>query len=127
MAGKHCVSRGTAYLPKRLSDSEPLRTEAARARNVGHVVLGVCGAIALMVLVIVGARLRSGGSMAPLSLAMPAVALAWLAVVGLRTLPRQVQVAPTAGERPSRRPPRFEAGAAPRTDRPSDSGRHANA
>jgi hypothetical protein len=75
-------------------------------------VLILCGIIASLVGVIVVARLRSGGSISALSLAMPLTGLGWLGLLGIKIL--RLHVAPLAAEppavsdRPSRRPPNWD-------------------
>jgi hypothetical protein len=91
------------------------------------VVFVICAVIALIVAVIVAAQLHAGGPIAPLSLVLPGLALVWVAVLGLQISRYRppVQAAPAPQERPSRRPPRFDP--AGRTERSSDTGRHASA
>jgi hypothetical protein len=91
------------------------------------VVFVICAMTALIVMVIVAAQLHAGGPIAPLSLALPGLALAWVAVLGLqisRYRPPE-KSAPAPPERPSRRPPRFDRPG--RAERSSDTGRHASA
>ena len=82
-----------------------------------------------MIAVIFGARLLSDRPLAPLSIALPLISLAWLALLGLQVRRYQapVEAAPLRSERPSKRPPRFDPSSGARSDRPSDSGRHVNA
>ena len=112
-----------------MSASEPLRSDRAQAQSAGRIVLGVCGVIALIALVIVAMRLMSGGGIAPLSVLMPAISLAGVAWLGLKMLrsATPVDVIPQPDERPSRRLPRYDTAAGTRSERPSDSGRHINA
>jgi hypothetical protein len=86
------------------------RVDEPAARAAGRTVLVVSAVIGALVAVIVGARLRSGGSIAALSLAMPAVALGWLASLGLKAARhREPALEPAAtSDRPSRRPPNWE-------------------
>jgi threonine/homoserine/homoserine lactone efflux protein len=106
-------------------------TDAAQARSAGRQLLLICGVLGAMVLVIVVARVLRGGTIAPLSLALPIAGLAWLASIGIRVLrsaPRANEAAATPSERPSRRVPRFDGDvSSSRADRPSDAGRHVNA
>jgi hypothetical protein len=92
-------------------------------------VLTICGVLASMVSVIVVARLIDGGPITALSVALPVLGLAWLAGLGIkmwRLAPAGV-AAPTPEERPSRRLRPVKPQGGPRSDRPSDSGRHVNA
>jgi hypothetical protein len=86
------------------------RVDEPAARAAGRAVLLVSAVIGAIVVVIVGARLRSGGSIAALSLAMPAVGLGWLASLGLKAARhREPALEPTStSDRPSRRPPNRE-------------------
>ena len=91
--------------------------------------LTVCGVLASMVSVNVVARLLDGGPITALSVVLPVLGLGWLAGLGIkmRRLARAGVAAPAPEERPSRRLRRVQPQGGPRSDRPSDSGRHVNA
>jgi hypothetical protein len=115
----------------RLRGPEPalVTIEAAPARKAGRRVLIITGVLTLLVLAIVAARVMSGGSIAPLSLLMPAAGLLWLASLGLKALRHAVTAAEApAGDtdRPSRRPPEWKARAAGITSGHAASDRHAS-
>jgi hypothetical protein len=88
------------------------RVAEPAARRAGRAVLVLCGIIAALMGVIVGARLRSGGSIGLLSMAMPLAGLGWLFHLGIKTHrhragPLPIDTAqPT--DRPSRRPPSWD-------------------
>jgi hypothetical protein len=87
----------------------PISKPAARA--AGRILLGVVGVIAVLVGVIVGFRVRSGEPMSALSLTLPALGLAWLVTLSVQMLAHREPPAEGAApdERPSRRPPNWEA------------------
>ena len=102
------------------------RVEVPAARLAGRATLGVCAVSAGLVAVIFGARLRSGGSFGPLSLGMPLVSLVWVASLGRKAFRHRelaVELPPAASERPSRRPPSWDAGP---SSKPSQSGGSSN-
>jgi len=102
------------------------RVEVSAAQLAGLTTLGVCAVVGAIVAVIFGARLRSGGSVGPLSLGMPLVSLAWVASLGRKALRhRELAVEPpvAASERPSRRPPSWDAGP---SSKPSQGGGSSN-
>jgi threonine/homoserine/homoserine lactone efflux protein len=114
---------------ERLSASDPQPQGSAEARSAGRTVLIICAVLACMVSVIIVSRLLHGGPLSPLSVALPVLGLAWVAWLGLkmwRSAPA-LDTPTQRGERPSRRLPRFEPAAGPRSDRPSDSGGHVGA
>ena len=80
------------------------------AQAAGRSVLMVAGVITLLVGVVVGFRLHSGGELRALSLALPAAALVWLVVLGLQMLGHRGPPTEAAGtgDRPSRRPPPWD-------------------
>jgi len=80
------------------------------AQAAGRCVLLITGVIAVLVGVVVGFRLHSGGELGALSLALPGAALAWLVVLGLQMLGHRGPPAEgaSAGDRPSRRPPHWD-------------------
>ncbi|HYJ09308.1 MAG TPA: hypothetical protein VEX18_09865 [Polyangiaceae bacterium] len=85
-----------------------------------------------MVSVIVVARVLDGGPITTLSVALPLLGLGWLAGLGIKM--RRLAPAGVAApapkepdERPSRPLRRVKTQGGPRSDRPSDSGRHVNA
>jgi hypothetical protein len=87
-----------------LAISKPAASAAGRA------VLGAAAAIAVSIAFIVGFRLQSGGAISTLSLALPALGLAWVALLGVQALRHPAtSVEEPAAERPSRRPPEWEA------------------
>ena len=103
--------RGTeaALLPV----SQPAAEAASRA------VFLVVALVSVLVTVIVGYRLRDGGSMSALSLSLPVLGLAWLALLAFQ-LKRHREPAATAtnDDRPSRRPPEWDS--VPRANRKSN-------
>jgi hypothetical protein len=106
---------------------QPLSTHAARA--AGRTVFVVIGVITVLVGVIIGFRVHSGHDMSALSLALPGLALAWLVTLGLQM---RLYREPTAGtalaeERPSRRPPNWEALPNRKSNNPSAPDRQVNA
>lgn len=83
----------------------------AAARAAGRVLLAIVGVIAVLVGVIVGFRVHSGQAISALSLALPGLGLAWLVTLSVQMLAHREP--PTEGaaldDRPSRRPPNWEA------------------
>lgn len=102
----------------------------AAARFAGRSTLVVAVICTLLMIGIVARQLLLGGPIAPLSIAMPVLGLAWLYSVGLRALrwsERSVEP-PAADDRPSRRPPAWEQRLTPPGPSASGgSGRHASA
>jgi hypothetical protein len=97
-------------------ESQLQRVDEPAARSAGRTTLVVCAIIAALVGVIVGAQLRSGGSIGLMSLGMPLVSLAWLASLGLKAW-RHREPAPepaAVSDRPSRRPPSWDAASSPK-------------
>lgn len=88
----------------RLSALEPSR-RAARALFL------IVAVVSLAVAVIVGFRWQSGGDISALSLVLPVAALAWLTLLGvqIRRHREPTPEASTGAERPSRRPPQWDA------------------
>lgn len=114
---------------ERLSASDPQPQGSAEARSAGRTVLIICAVLTCMVLVIVVSRLLLGGALAPISVVLPVLGLAWVAWLGLkmwRSAPA-LETPTQREERPSRRLPRFDPAAGSRSDRPSDSGGHVSA
>jgi hypothetical protein len=105
------------------------RVEAPAARLAGRVTLGVCAVVAAIVAVIFGARLHSGGNVALLSWSLPAASLAWVTSLGLKAWQhREPEVAPAApSDRPSRRPPNWDAAASAKSPQSSPPNRHVSA
>lgn len=114
-------------LGKRPASLAPVAVAAARL--AGGATLGVCVAIGAIVLVIFGARLRSGGSFGALSVGMPVVALAWLASLGRKAWRHREPIAEDAApsERPSRRPPSWDAAAGAKASQRGSSNRQVSA
>jgi hypothetical protein len=98
----------------------PLRPVAPEdARRAGKAVLLVCGVVALLVLGIIALQWRRGGQLGGLSLAMPLVALVWVATLGVRSLRHGDPSPPGLGkDRPSWRPSKID-GLPSTTQRPS--------
>jgi len=105
------------------------RVDEPAARAAGRTVLMVTVVIGAIVAVIVGARLRSGGGIGLLSLAMPAVGLGWLASLGLKAgRHREPALEPAAtSDRPSRRPPNWEPAASAQASQAGSPNRHVSA
>ena len=104
---------GSAYVPGRLSALES-------SRKAARTLLTVTAVIGALVAVIVGFRWQSGLAMSPLSLALPALALAWLTLLGVQVRRHRgpnAELNPST-ERPSRRPPQWES--LPRANRESN-------
>jgi uncharacterized membrane protein len=101
------------FVRHRLRGAEPslARVEGAAARQAGRAVLVITAVIALLVGVIIAFQVARHGTIAPLSIVMPAVSLLWLGALGLKALryqpPRPEHAEPEA-ERPSRRPPEWK-------------------
>lgn len=116
----------------RLRGPEPAlaTVEATQARSAGRTVLIIAAILALLVLAIVAARVvMNRGSVAPLSLLMPAAGLLWLAALGVKALRHAVTAAEALTaetDRPSRRPPEWKPRAAGITPGRSASDRHAS-
>jgi hypothetical protein len=129
IARKRCVSLSRAYVPRRLFANEPPRSARAQARHAGRTLFIICGVIALIVAIVFGARLHTGGPIAPLSVALPVLGLSWLVVLAVQVSRYRppVEAAPARHQHPSKRAPRFEPSSGVRADRPSDSGTHASA
>ena len=103
-------------------------TEAA-ARRAGRAVLALCGIIAALMGVIVGARLRAGGGISALSMALPLASLAWVAGLGIKIY-RHREAEPPAeavADRPSRRPPSWDGVPSPKPSQPSGPNRQVSA
>jgi hypothetical protein len=104
---------GLLWARRRLRGPEqalpPISKQAAQA--AGRVLLAIVAVIAVLVGVIVGFRVHNGQPISALSLALPGLGLAWLVTLGVQMLahrePSGEGVAPE--ERPSRRPPNWEA------------------
>jgi hypothetical protein len=105
----------------------PISREAARA--AGRVLLGIVGVIAVLVGVIVGFRVHSGEPISALSLALPGLGLAWLLTLGAQMLAHREPPAEgvAADERPSRRPPNWEALPNRKSQNPAAPDRQVNA
>lgn len=91
----------------------PLReVPASVARRAGRSMLATVGVIATLVGGVLLARWTPHSPAAPLSLAMPLVTLAWLAAIGWRVV-RHGAISTTEAaaltDRPSRRPPNWDA------------------
>jgi hypothetical protein len=115
----------------RLRASEgPLRSgPGPSARQAGHTVLILSGAIAVLVAAIVVARLHDGGGVSVLSLGLPLAGLVWLASIGLRTrghAETAEELLPST-DRPSKRPPNWDALPGSKSDPASRSNRHVSA
>ena len=82
-----------------------------QAHAAGRILLGVIGVIAVLVGVIIGFRVHSGEPMSALSLTLPGLGLAWLVTLSVQMLThREPPAEGTAPEeRPSRRPPNWDA------------------
>lgn len=92
---------------------------AGAAKAAGRALLLIVGVIGVLVLGIVGLRARSGQGMSALSLLLPSLGLAWLAVLGVRVLRHRAAADPDpATDRPSRRPPVHGARAASPSSHP---------
>jgi hypothetical protein len=102
LGARHRLGRTTSQLG---------RVDETSARSAGRVTLVVCALIAAAVAVIFGARLRSGGSIGLLSLGMPFIALVWVSSLGLKAWRHREPAPEPAGlsDRPSRRPPSWDA------------------
>lgn len=87
----------------------PISKPAARA--AGRILLAIVGVIAGLVGVIVGFRVHAGQGMSALSLALPGLGLAWLVTLSMQMLLHRAPPAEGAAsdERPSRRPPNWDA------------------
>jgi hypothetical protein len=115
---------------RRLRGTEaPLqRVAPGAARHAGRAVFIVCGVVGALVAVIIGARLRVGEPIAALSVALPALGLAWLTTLGFQAWrydPPPEHSAAT--ERPSPRPVSWNSNTArkPSPSKPPD--RHVSA
>jgi hypothetical protein len=89
----------------------------------------VCGVVALLVALIVGARLRAGEPIGLLSVALPLLGLVWLATLGARAW-RHREPGPSRRRpviRPSRRPVNWEAGASRQASPSTPPDRHVSA
>jgi hypothetical protein len=101
------------------------------AQRAARALLVIGSILTALVGVIVGFRLHSGAPVGVLSVALPALGLAWLFVLAVQTLRHREPAADplTLGERPSRRPPNREQVSKPQSPSghagPPD--RHANA
>jgi hypothetical protein len=80
---------------------------AHAARHAGRTVLLISAVSGSLVLIIILAQVRRGGSVGVLSLALPALGLTWLVSLGLKALRHRDPIAdaPAPNDRPSRRPP----------------------
>ncbi len=105
------------------------RVAPEAALHAGRVLFIVCGAVGVLVALIIGARLHSGEPLSALSITLPLLGLAWLATLGIQAWyhrePR-AESAPT-GDRPSRRPVSWDASAAPKPSPSTPPDRHVNA
>jgi hypothetical protein len=99
------------------------------ARAAGRALFAVVGVIAVLVGVIVGFRVQSGQAMSALSLALPGLGLAWLVTLGLQMLAHRTSPVEggAAEERPSRRPPNWEALPNRKSQNPAAPDRQVNA
>jgi hypothetical protein len=98
----------------------------AAARLAGRALLVICGIVGVLLAVIVGSRWAHGGSIGLLSLAMPLAGLAWLVTLALQTRRHREPAADAlpANDRPSRRPPAWDALSKPKPSDGSPSNRH---
>jgi hypothetical protein len=105
------------------------RVPARAARNAGRTVLLVCAVVSAIIAVVVLTRLREGGGIGLLSLAMPGAGLLWLTSLGLKTQRHRDPAADAApaNDRPSRRPPRRDALPKPKSGQGSPSSERASA
>jgi hypothetical protein len=96
------------------------RVPPKAARDAALALSIICGVIAVLVGVIFGARLQSGGSIGALSLALPAAGLCWLAVLAFQVWRYREpgNDALVTGERPSRRPSSWDSLSTPTSSRP---------
>jgi hypothetical protein len=104
---------------------------AARAAHARRAVFIITMVLTLLVGIIIAAQVAKGGVVAPLSVAMPAVGLLWLVLIGVRA-GRRHEAASEAGEagdteRPSRRPPEWKARASNVASQRPSSDRHVSA
>lgn len=83
------------------------KVPTSAAKQAGRTLLLLGGVMTVLVGVIVGFRLREGGSLDALSLALPAAGLTWIVVLGLQVWRHREPAAESSGasDRPSRRPP----------------------
>jgi hypothetical protein len=80
----------------------------------------IVATVSLAVAVIVGFRWQSGGEISALSLVLPLLGLAWLTLLGVQVRRHREPTAEASPntERPSRRPPQWDA--LPRANRKSN-------
>lgn len=122
---------GLLWARRRLRGAEaplaPISKQAAR--TAGRILLAVVGVIALLVAVIVGFRVHSGQGMSALSLAVPGLGLAWLVTLSVQMLAHREPPAEAgpSDERPSRRPPNWEARHNRKSQNPAAPDRQVNA
>lgn len=99
------------------ADGSLLKVPELSAKRAGRTLLLIGGVVAALVAlaVTIGLRVHSGGTLSPLSLALPVAGLAWVAVLGLQVLRHRdpASESPSSGDRPSRRPPQREGLAQP--------------
>jgi hypothetical protein len=90
------------------------------SRKAARALFWVVAVVGVLVAFIVGFRWQSGREMSALSLVLPALALAWLTLLGVQVRRHRgasAELNPSA-ERPSRRPPQWDA--LPRANRKSN-------
>ncbi|MES1187062.1 MAG: hypothetical protein ABUL60_24820 [Myxococcales bacterium] len=124
---------GLLWARRRLHRSEGAlqRVPQHLALRAGRALLTITGIVAALVGVIVALRWHSGGAISALSVGLPVIGLAWVALLGFQALNYREQAteAPTAGERPSRRPPNWDQVSKPQSTsaRPGPPDRHVSA
>ncbi|HEX2874683.1 MAG TPA: hypothetical protein VHP33_25705 [Polyangiaceae bacterium] len=90
------------------------------SRRAARALFLIVAVLSALVAIIVGFRWQSGREMSALSLVLPILALAWLTVLGVQVRRHRdatAEASPSA-ERPSRRPPQWDA--LPRANRKSN-------
>ena len=81
------------------------------SRKAARALFLVTAVVGILVAIIVGSRWRSGGEISALSVVLPVLALAWLTLLGAQVRRHRepaAEATPNA-ERPSRRPPQWDA------------------